>query len=502
MHLSVVFPLFGALVLCFFAPFLFAQQNLPQEPFIINVAGTFNYSGAADCPYCTQCNGSFTGCGTWEFLGPTIVPCPAIGKTFDDESGQRWGNCYNGPHPCLCFPSSGIGFRGYTNVTMISNPPQNFSTRIARITHYNNGIDALYINQPRHLRLTITLTSAQLPGDNSFTVQYPLQFFETPNDAQNNIPCDYAIQISPNACDDIFWFGSTTTSQTFQVGNVKYTLKVAGFLRELDTAPVQRFITPEYNVNTAYLYASIITVCEEIPCGHNSVFLPYPVCGCSCPLTNSLCQITFGSDWIVDTPSCTCVCAANTTAEQQSICQQEFPGGSGQDLVWNPERCGCGCDLNNTYCESINPNYEVAPSGLPCECACAKKFFVDCAVANGPFYQPLTNACVCACVVDDNLCSAHFGAGYYADYQQCGCLAPSSGGLSSGAIAGIVIGSVAGAVLLALALLGLLALLVFLIMKGIIPGIYGYKIAPADVSTMQTSPMYKDTWSTSNAMAG
>jgi hypothetical protein len=41
---------------------------------------------------------------------------------------------------CNCFDSSGVGFRGVDNVTIVSNPVDSVGTKIGRMTHYNNKI--------------------------------------------------------------------------------------------------------------------------------------------------------------------------------------------------------------------------------------------------------------------------------------------------------------------------------------------------------------------------
>lgn len=61
--------------------------------------------------------------------------------THARAAASRWGVCDTAYGVvCNCFPSSGVGFRGMTNVTIVSNPVDGTPTKIGRMTHYNNQI--------------------------------------------------------------------------------------------------------------------------------------------------------------------------------------------------------------------------------------------------------------------------------------------------------------------------------------------------------------------------
>jgi len=312
------------------------------------------------------------------------------------------------------------------------------------------------------------------------------------------VVCDYSIQVSHTACDDIFWFGTTSTSATFSLGNAKYTLVVDGFKRNETGSPVPRFLTPEYSVNTAFIFARLVTVCNVVTCPPNSQFIGFPTCACSCALTNADCQLLFGSAWELDYADCSCYCAANTTATEEEICKIEYPE-TYSTHSFNPDRCGCDCNLTDAYCQTLNPLFQVAPAPEPCACQCSASIYEQCFVNKGRFWQPdAKNSCACICIVNDNLCVEAFGSGYTAQYSDCGCVGPS-GGLTSGQIAGIAIGSAAGALLLIILAASLMALLMCLICKGVIPGIYGVKFEPVDLSVAQESPFYRDRWTVSRS---
>src|SRR5690606_14246598 len=93
-------------------------------------------------------------------------------------------------------------------------------------------------------------------------------------------------------------------------------------------------------------------------CDVGEVFLPPPVCGCECVLTDKVCQETLGPHWIADTEACECVC--NRTA---ATC----PAGE----TLNVESCGCDCpNITTAYCQSLNPLFGLAPDPAPCGCTC------------------------------------------------------------------------------------------------------------------------------------
>jgi hypothetical protein len=364
-----------------------------------------------------------------------------------------------------------VGFQGVSNVNLVANAAD--GTRIGRITHYNNQITG---TTPTRLRLTLTVTSPQLTQN--FVISYPLPFIETTNFGSLS-ECDPGIQRTLSPCDDRFSFEDIQLTDSFIVNNTKYTLEIIGFLQPPDTVPIKKFVTEEKNTSRADVYARIITFCVDTECPPYTAFIPPPECACECILTDQICQDALGADWRKDNDTCDCICdkQASTCAANETL---------------NTETCTCGCALTGEQCSSINPLYGVTEA---CVCGCDKSKVLSCYLRNVFFVPDPSDNCDCICQISDQACQSYFGADYTADFANCACIPPSGDGLTDGEIAGIVIGSVAGAAGLVLLVLLLSGLLVWLIRSGTIPGIYGYKIDAADLSTAQESPFYKDTWS-------
>jgi hypothetical protein len=459
-----------------------ANNTLPQQTLTVSVTGYFNQTNCSNCD-CTSPSCQWIDNYNCSYAGL-------------QDNIQKWGYEIQGD-TYLCFTQSGCGFYGLKNFTMTTNPTNNTASKIAQFTHYNNLIDGSYCqdsNQPNctympgnpsspphQLQLTMIITSPELTQP--FTIVFPLHFIETVN--FNYVSqCDPAIQYTSTPCDDRFYFDETLNLQSsFTVDDKTFTLELAGFVNPLlgNNVPIRDLTTEETKVTTVDVYARIISFCAPIDCGSLGTPRGPPLCGCECIVDQQFCSNLYGPNWVVN-DQCGCDCGLNA-----SSCPP--------DLTFNPSSCSCGCNLTDAECVALNPNWGLDTNPDVCACGCNKQFILDCALQN-QWFRPQGPNCTCACYITDAQCEALYGPGYTGDSSQCACVVAGGGGggLSSGAIAGIVIGSVAAAVLLTALIAGLAALLVFLIRSGKMPGIYGYRLDPADFAVAENSPMYQDAW--------
>jgi len=459
-----------------------AQAVDLNQIFTISVRGSFRQDipgfPCEDCD-CTETDPP-SPCSTW-FDGVTCIDS----NPDPDDNQQRWGADASGGSGCECFCQSGVGFAGITDVPIQANSPN--STRIGRMTHYNNVITG---NSPTKLQLFINMSAPEL-ADNFETI-FPLSFIETPNHSPVS-SCDPSIQRTNTPCDDRFSFDAYVITKSFLSNNVRYTLQITGFIQEGGTEPIAQFVTKEAAATTANVFAKIVTFCEEADCGPNEQFEAAPLCACQCVLTNKTCNAVFGPLIAVDEEECTCACASDG-----SECNATNP-----DIgAFNEDTCSCGCNVTNDYCSSINPLYEASLLPGVCACLCNRQRFIECRTEN-LFFFPTGDDCVCTCGVTDDLCKDVFGNKYRANRDKCGCFVPGEDtGLTDEEIAGIVVASVVGPLLIIAFILILAAVLAYLILAGYMPGIYGHKIAQGSFAAGGISGLYKDKWTTnSNAMA-
>jgi len=465
-----------------------ANNTLPQQTLTVSVTGYFNQTNCSNCD-CTSPSCQWIDNYNCSYAGL-------------QDNIQKWGYASGGSY--LCFVESGSGFYGLNNFNITTNPTNNTPSKIGQFTHYNNIIDGSYCQNnkqpnctfqpgnpaspPHQLQLTMIITSPQLAQP--FTIVFPLHFIETFN-FNNVIYCDPGIQYTQTPCDDRFYFDETLNLESsFTVDDKTFTLELAGFLNPLigSNVPIRDVTTEETKVTTVDVYARIISFCAPIDCGSLGVPRGPPQCGCECIVDQQFCTNTYGANWVV-TDQCGCACGLNA-----SSCPPT--------LTFNPSSCSCGCNLTDAECAAINPEWAVESD--TCACGCNKQFVWDCALQN-QWFKPQGPNCTCACEITDAQCEALYGVGYTGDSSQCACVIAGGGGggLSGGAIAGIVIGSLTAAALLTALIGGLAALLVFLIRSGKMPGIYGYRLDPADFSAAENSPMYKSAWVVpGNALGG
>ncbi|ELR13611.1 uncharacterized protein ACA1_037830 [Acanthamoeba castellanii str. Neff] len=461
------------LALCLMAWVVFASgQNKfdVQDTFHVNVAGSFRQDTPSTCDYC-DCSAA-NGC-SWV----DNSACPSLGFNEPDDNQQRWGEC----NPiwgvtCNCFGSSGVGFRGVSNVTIVSNPTDGVATKIGRMTHYNNPIAGF---SPTQLRLTLSMDAPEL--SQPFSISYPLNFIETPNTVLAN--CDPVIQKTSVPCDDRFSFSDLVLTDTFTKDNIEYTLQIVGFVQDdsTDLTPIKGFVTRESNVTYADVYAKIVTACVQSECGPNEVFQAPPVCGCVCAVTDELCQAQHNGNpyWASVNETCGCQC---------TLTEADCPANSTYDAA----TCSCGCPLTDDQCNVVDKDFVVSPDPTLCGCVCSS-MAVDACRSQGRFWNSSVESCDCYCFVTDQLCEDAYGSGYSADSDACGCV-PGGGGLGGGEIAGIAVGAAAGALLLACLFGALAGLLAFLIRRGSMPGIYGVKIDDPGFEGASHSPLYHDPW--------
>jgi hypothetical protein len=441
-----------------------------QDTFTVSVVGSFDQSMPSNCTYC-DC-ATDLGC-TWV----SDVSCPTFNITEPDDSQQRWGVCNTAwGVPCNCFPSSGVGFRGVTNVTVVSNPTDGVPTKIGRLTHYNNQIAGY---SPKQLRLTLTMGAPEL--SQPFVISYPFNFIETPNTQVSK--CDPVIQRTDVPCDDRFSFSDLVLNDTFTKDNIEYTLQIVGFVAANSTTltPLKAFVTEESHVSQADIYALIVTACIQTECAVNYAFQSPPVCGCVCAVTDAGCQAQHNNNpyWLGVNDTCSCMC--NLTAA-------DCPANSTYDAT----TCSCGCPLTDTQCSATSPDFVVSPDPTVCGCVCSSEVVSACQ-AQGRFWNTSLESCDCYCAVTDALCQEIYGKGHTADTKSCGCVS-GGGGLSDGAIAGIAVGAGLGALLCACLFAGLAGLLAYLIRRGRMPGIYGVRMDDPSFEGASHSPLYHDPW--------
>jgi hypothetical protein len=459
------------LALCLAALLVFVSGQSKfevQDTFHVTVTGSFRQDTPSTCAYC-DCSEA-NGC-SWV----DDASCPSLGFDEPDDNQQRWGVCNTAwGVSCNCFDSSGVGFRGVDNVTIVSNPVDSVGTKIGRMTHYNNQIAGF---SPTQLRLTLSMDAPEL--SQPFSISYPLNFIETPNSALNK--CDPVIQKTDVACDDRFSFSDLVLTDTFTKDNIEYTLEIVGFVQDGSTDPIKGFVTKESNVTYADVYAKIVTACIESKCGVNEVFQAPPVCGCVCAVTDALCQSQNNGNpyWTSVNETCGCQC---------TLTEADCPANS----TYNATTCSCGCPLTDDQCSVVDKDFVVSPDPTVCGCVCASEV-IDACLNQGRFWNASLESCDCYCVVTDELCKDAYGDGYSADSDSCGCV-PGGGGLSDGEIAGIAVGAAAGALLLACLFALLAGLLAFLIRRGSMPGIYGVKIDDPGFEGASHSPLYHDPW--------
>ena len=161
----------------------------------------------------------------------------------------RWGTSTG-------FGQSGFDFDGNTGASFNSGA----TFLIGTFTHHNKPI---YGDAPTEVELEITLhfNNPSVSPDPTFT--YTLGFDETAND-----PDDHPGDVCPyggdyNGCYDRVTFPSGTTD-TFWVGDTKYTLEVLGFTNSpTGGTPVSYFDTKERQDNVAYIVGRLTIVCTS-----------------------------------------------------------------------------------------------------------------------------------------------------------------------------------------------------------------------------------------------
>ncbi|WP_421992353.1 THxN family PEP-CTERM protein [Roseococcus sp.] len=167
---------------------------------------------------------------------------------FDTASGGNntvtqvfWGN------PTTNAGQSGLGFDP-------SNPPSatvqtDTTFLLGTLTHYNRPIAGGSAASSARLNLATAISGAT-PSSQTFSYQFLID--ETPNAS----PCAYP---SSTPCADRITFNNLTTSSSFTIGGVPYTIMLLGFSNDGGSTLRSDFISQEGGNNSIGLYARITT---------------------------------------------------------------------------------------------------------------------------------------------------------------------------------------------------------------------------------------------------
>jgi hypothetical protein len=142
---------------------------------------------------------------------------------------------------------SGLGFNP-------SNPPAatvNTDTifQLGTLTHYNEPINSGTAATSARLNLATTIAGAT-PASQTFSYQFLID--ETPNQT----PCAYP---GGSPCADRITFNNLTTSSSFMVAGVPYTIELLGFSSNGGATISSFFNSNEGGTNAIGLYARITT---------------------------------------------------------------------------------------------------------------------------------------------------------------------------------------------------------------------------------------------------
>ncbi len=169
--------------------------------------------------------------------GKHVVYTPA-----GNHSEVRWGSpTKNNPKK-----KSGLGFDVF-NAPLSTQTGATFG--LGTLTHFNWEIKSGTAAKGVSLDFAFTITTPQI-GDVNFL--FPLAIEET----TNRKPCEETPVPKKNYCPDIITFTSATSSQSFSIGGVDYTLFILGFGPDANHI-TNRFITQEGRENTTQLWAKI-----------------------------------------------------------------------------------------------------------------------------------------------------------------------------------------------------------------------------------------------------
>lgn len=176
---------------------------------------------------------TFSTIGTWNnAVGGNVT------YTTGTENRVSWGQ-YD--------PPSGLGFTGKTGTGDFNN-----LLELGQLRHFNNPVGFIELTVPQTVDLTVALNLLinNEPITRNFT--YSLRVVETPDDV---LPCPYQ-SVTPCA-DAVFW-QNTSSSNSFTVSGVDYTLELLGFSNTSALLPVNQFISEERSTNATTLFGRVV----------------------------------------------------------------------------------------------------------------------------------------------------------------------------------------------------------------------------------------------------
>ena len=188
---------------------------------------------------------TFSSVGSWVNPvgdGVSTVSTPTIGN----ENQIRWGR----PITVTGEPS-GLGYTGNAG-----NADFGETILLGSLRHFNNAIDATSGISNVDLNLALSFGLPIPPQNFSFK----LAIDETSN-LGDAAACPY---FSTVPCSDKISWTDTTSTNTFSVGGVDYTLQLLGFSNSPGSAPLNEFISQEGGTNQTSLYGKVVRS-EAVP---------------------------------------------------------------------------------------------------------------------------------------------------------------------------------------------------------------------------------------------
>jgi hypothetical protein len=222
---------------------LAAPPALADTVDISGITGMWILAAPGGC--CTITNGNPSSTIFWG------VPATASG-----QSGYQW--------------TSVAGTVSFT----VNPPPNSAPALLGTFKNFNFPIFAPFMTSVQLVISADIVVNGVDQGIHTFTFQFTHD--ETPNGGPPGGPfsgtCPYPTAGSPNGvgvndmgCADAETISSVSSSQTFLVGGVAYTLDILGFSQDGGATITNQFFTAENQTNTAGIYADVHTATRQVP---------------------------------------------------------------------------------------------------------------------------------------------------------------------------------------------------------------------------------------------
>ena len=186
---------------------------------------------------------TFSSVGSW--ANPVGGAASDVGiSTVGNENQIRWGSPIDSER-------SGLGYTGNSGNVNFGD-----TILLGSLRHFNNaiaggtGISSVDLN----LNLSFGLP---IPSQN---FSFKLAIDETSNFG-NAADCPFSSTVP---CSDKISWTDTTSTNTFSVGGVDYTLQLLGFSSSPGSAPINEFISQEGGTNQTSLYGKVVRS-EAVP---------------------------------------------------------------------------------------------------------------------------------------------------------------------------------------------------------------------------------------------